>query len=100
MSEPLDQDRRQVVQVRSGAPDEVVLEHGDDLVVGLAAVEKLQAADDARGDDNLRMIDRTLAHDTNIERIAITALGAGAQRAHRFTAVRLRDEAVQRRRLR
>jgi len=73
MLEPLDEHGRDVGDVLRFAPDVVALQHGDDLVVRFAAVDQLQSADHARGDEDLRLRDRTLAQHADVERIAVAA---------------------------
>ena len=46
MLQPRHQAVRDVLDVVGVAPDVVAGEHGDDLVVGLAGVDRLQATDD------------------------------------------------------
>ena len=98
--EALDEHGRHVGDVLRVAPDVVALQHGDDLVVGLAAVDELQPADDPRGDEDLRLRDRPLAEHADVQRIAVAAAGHRRELRHPLRAIRLRHEAVQRRRLR
>ena len=77
MLQPLDQDRRQLVDIGEVAPHEVRFEHRDQLVVGLAAIEKLQPADHARRHDDLGALDRPLGEHADIERIAIASFRPG-----------------------
>src|SRR6186997_3054975 len=79
MLEPLDKDRGHVFDVFGPAPDEVVLEHGDDLVVGFPAVDHLQPADDAGPDQNLVARDRALAEHADVEGVAVAATGPWRQ---------------------
>ena len=100
MLQALDHDRRQVGDLGGIAPHEVAFHHSDDLVVGLAAIEELQAPDHARRHDHLGAGDRPLGEHADVERIGIAALRPGAQRRHLGAAIGPRNEAVERRRLR
>jgi len=99
VAQALDQHARQLRQVLDFAPDEVVRQHGDDLVVGLAVVEHRQAADHLGLDQDLARVDRTFAEHADVERIAVALLGAGRQVADAAATQRARDEAVEARRL-
>lgn len=54
--QPLDEHLRQLRDVRYLAPDIVVLQDGDYLVVRFALVDELKAADDARVENDLRRV--------------------------------------------
>ena len=100
MLQPLDEHRGQVGDVAGPAPDQVLLEDGDDLVVGLVPVDELKAADDARTHQDLGPGDRALAQHTNVERITITDFCAGRQGCDTLPAVRPGNESVKGGRLR
>jgi hypothetical protein len=81
--EALDQHGRELRDVLDVIPDEVAFEHGDDLVVGLAAIDELDAADHARAQQHLGALDGTLADHADVERIAVALLAPGASLATR-----------------
>ena len=95
MPEALDQGFGDVGDVLGRPVQQVVLEHGDDLVVGLAPVDHLDPADDARADDDLRAADRALADHAHVEGVAVGAGRVRGQRGDARTAERARDEAVE-----
>ena len=100
MLDALEQRRRQIADLLRLAPDVIALEHRDDLVVGLAAIDDLQSPHHAGAQQHLGMIDRPLADYADVERIAIAALAVFGETPHPLAAIGLRDEAVERGRLR
>src|SRR5579885_2228846 len=86
------------------AVSHVALQHGDDLVVGLAAVNHAEAADGFRPHEEARVRDGPLGQHADVHRVAVAAnlllasQTLAAEFGHALTAERLRDEAVQRRR--
>jgi len=90
----------QLVDLGGVAPHIVALEHRYDLVVRLAAIDDLQSPDDGRAQQHLAVRDGALADDADIQGVTVAALASGSQAPHPLAAVGLRDEAVQRRRLR
>jgi hypothetical protein len=93
--EPFDQDRREVAHVGDAAPDEVTLEHRDDLVVRLTAIQQLIPPTTRAGTMiSERVIGRSLR--TQMSRGSlVTPRGTGAERGDSISAVRARYEAVE-----
>ncbi len=63
-------------------PERVVVEHGDDLVVGFAGVDHLNPAHNAGGEQDLRARDGSLADDADVERVVVAG-GDGPTRPAR-----------------
>jgi hypothetical protein len=93
--QPLDQRGRQLRELAHVAPDGILLDDRDDLVVGLALVDHQQPPERPCPQQDVCPRDGALAQHANIERIAVALLGAG-ERRHARPAVRARHEAVQR----
>ena len=74
MLQPLNEHGRYVADVAGAAPDEIVVQDADDLVVGLSAVDHLEAADDPGPHDDLVACDRPFAEDADVQRVPITPL--------------------------
>jgi hypothetical protein len=100
MLQPLEERARQVAQIAGAAPDVIAIQHRDDLVVGLAPVDDLQAAEHPRPQQDLRVGDRPLADHTDVERIAVAPVAIDGEAPHPIAAVGLRYEAIERRRMR
>src|SRR5581483_144646 len=98
--QPFEQRLWDVGEVPRAAPDVVAIEHRDDLVVGLAAIDDLQASENASPQQDLRVGDRPLADDTDVEWIAVTPIAVCRQETYPLTAIGLRNEAVERGRVR
>jgi Membrane dipeptidase (Peptidase family M19) len=98
MLQALDVDRGNIGEARRIAPDVIVLDHRDDLVVCFAAVVQFEAADHARRDDDFVVHHRPLRQHADIERIAVAARGTARELGDSGIAVRTRNEAVECRR--
>src|SRR5262249_60881154 len=96
----LEQRWRQIADLLRLAPDVIALEYRDDLVVGLAVIDDFQSPHHASAQQHLGMIDRALADHADVEWIAIAALAAFGEPPYPFPAISLRDEAIERGRLR
>ena len=80
MAQALDQRVGQLADVVQAAPDGVLLEHRDDLIIRLAGVDHLQTADDVGGEDDLSPVDRPLGDHADIHRIAVAVVRPGPAR--------------------
>jgi hypothetical protein len=85
-------------EMSCAAPDVVAVEDGDDLVVGLAAVDHLDAADDAGIEHDVRAVDVALGVDADIQRVTVRYIDARAALGDFLGAVGARNKAVERRR--
>ena len=88
VAQAVEEGRGALVDVAPGAVDGVALEDGDDLVVGLVAVEHAQAADGHGAQEDVAAGDGLLGEDADVQRVAVAddpgAAGAlGAARRER-----------------
>ena len=99
VTQALDEWRRHVAELGEASERRVVDEDGENLIVGLAAVEQSQATDGAGAHEQRPMRDWPLGEDADVERIPIAndARASSALHGHRrhaLVAPRLRHEPV------
>ena len=68
---PFDKTWRNIGDVVGRAPDVIVIKHGDDFVIGHAAVDGTQPAHDDGIHQDLRMVNRPLAEHADIQWVAV-----------------------------
>ncbi len=67
----LDEGVRAIVDVAPGSKGGIVFHHPDEFVVRFVVVDHAQAADDARGEQNIAMGDGTLRDDADVDRVVV-----------------------------
>src|SRR5690554_5977549 len=96
MAEALDERIRDLAKIPRLAPDRILVEDRDDLIVRLAVIDHEEAAHGPRAQEDIGAINRAFRENTDIERIAIADFGP-AELRDAITAISARDKAIKRR---